>query len=164
MLDGEIAFESEHLEANSRTAEVILSMSKNVVSIRENPHDIDSGRALGQALEQRRQALTSFESLRVVLNILFGIDDGHRCSVTGFNALQQCTDLVFSPCSHRYFNCNVVGSHSQTIRRHPSGNQLRWDRYESEFVTTKRWAGTASTSLLRIDWLLPRLFSLPHNT
>ena len=112
MLDGQIAFESEDLKSDSRAAEVILGMSKYEVAVRENTHDIDSWRAFGQALEQRCQAFTPFVSLGVVLNVLIRIDDGHRCLITCFNALEQGADLVFSFFSHGYFNCNLAKSHS----------------------------------------------------
>ena len=88
VLDGQIALESEDLETDSRAAEVILSMGKYVVAIGENTHDIDTRRAFGQALEQRCQALTPFVSLGVVLNILVGIDDGHRYLITRFDAFE----------------------------------------------------------------------------
>ena len=53
-------------------------------------HDIDAGGAFGQSFEQRRQALTAFVSLRIMLDVLVRIDDGDRYLIASFDAFELC--------------------------------------------------------------------------
>ena len=88
VLNGQFILEAKDFEADPRSVKVVLSVGKYIVAIREDAHDIDAGGAFGEAFEQCRQALSSFVSLGIMLDVLVRIDDGDRCLITSFDTFE----------------------------------------------------------------------------
>lgn len=89
------ALEPEDFEPDISTRKIVLCMCKDEIPILESTHYAHFWQGLRESLKMRRKALATFLQLRVMLYVFCFIDDCERPGITGFDAFEQCPDLIF---------------------------------------------------------------------
>jgi len=108
MLDDQAIFESEDVESDAWSEEVVLRVSEDIIAIFKDADRID-GRIGRHALDEGGDARRTRPDLEVMLDVFIRIDICERNRIFGLQRLQEIDDLLFTGGWH---GSSRTGSHS----------------------------------------------------